>query len=155
METEAQVASPEPAVFRTAFGVRIFLPLAILCLSLLVFTQLPALGGVTVAFLSLTAGIFVVYIMLSTKYRVVDGVLHMLQGPFSGSIDLESISRICLKGSMFRGTTYGLGTRGVTICYKLGVHRDRAVCVTPKDVDGFLAAIGACRTASGDVEVTR
>ena len=157
MGIEAQGASPELAVFRTAFGVRIFLPLAVVFLNLFIFTQLHPLGVVTVAFLALTAGtvILVVYLMLSTKYRVVDGVLHMLQGPFSRSIDLESISRIRFKGSMFRGTTYGLGTRAVTICYKLGVHRDRAVCVTPKDVNGFLAAIGARRTASGDVEVTR
>ncbi|MDE0226876.1 MAG: PH domain-containing protein [Gammaproteobacteria bacterium] len=94
--------------------------------------------------------VLMVYAMLSTKYRVVDGVLHLHQGPFRRSVDLESISRIRVGGPMFGAPLYGMGTRGLFIYYRLGV-----VGVTPKDVDGFLAAIGARRTESGDVEIAR
>ena len=52
----------------------------------------------------------IVYLMLSTKYRVQGGVLDVRMGPFNRRIDLESISAIYLKGKTFRGRLYGLGT---------------------------------------------
>ena len=157
MGTEAQQASPEPTVFRTTFGFPVFVTLAVVCSNSFIATQLLPLDGVSFAILVFSAAtvVLVVYAMLSTKYRVVDGVLHLHQGPFRRSVDLESISRIRVGGSMFRAALYGMGTRGVLIYYRLGVHRDRVVGVTPKDVDGFLAAIGARRTESGDIEIAR
>ncbi|MDE0452666.1 MAG: PH domain-containing protein [Gammaproteobacteria bacterium] len=158
MGTEAKDASPEPAVFRTTFGFQVFVTLAVVCMNLFIVTQFPPLDGVSFAILALSVAsvILMVYSMLSTKYRVVDGVLHLHQGPFSRSVDLKSISRIRVGGTLFRGTLYGLGIRGgVSIYYSLGVYRDRVVVVTPKYVDGFLAAIGARRTESGDVEIAR
>ncbi|MDE0055552.1 MAG: PH domain-containing protein [Gammaproteobacteria bacterium] len=148
MGTEAQHASPEPAVFRTTFGIPMLLTLPVVCLNLFI----PPLDGVSFAILALSAAtvVLMVYAMLSTKYRVVDGVLHLHQGPFRRSVDLESISRIRVGGPMFGAPLYGMGTRGLFIYYRLGV-----VGVTPKDVDGFLAAIGARRTESGDVEIAR
>ena len=156
MGTEAQDASPEPSVFRTTFVFPILTTLPIVCLNLFIATQ-PPLDGVSFAILALSAAtvVLIVYSMLSTKYRVLDGVLHLHQGPFRRSVDLKSISRIRVGGTLFRGTLYGLGTRGVLIYYRLGVYRDRVVGVTPKDVDGFLAAIGARRTESGEVEIAR
>ena len=156
MGIEAQSASPEPAVFRTAFGLPDILIYALTCLNCFLITQFST-GAIFMAsaWLCAAAVIFFVWIMLSTKYRVVDGVLHMHQVWSSRIVDLKSISRIRLKGATFRDPTIGLGTRRITIYYKLGGHEDCKVCVTPKDVDGFLAAIGARRNDSGDVEVTR
>ena len=139
MGTEAQDASPEPEVFRTTFGFQVFVTLAVVCMNLFIVTQFPPLDGVSFAILALSVAsvILMVYSMLSTKYRVVDGVLHLHQGPFSRSVDLKSISRIrvggtLFRGTLFRGTLYGLGIRGgVSIYYSLGVYRDRVVVVTP------------------------
>ena len=123
-----------------------------------IFTLLPLHDGASVVLQALY-GLMVVliaygtYLMLSTKYRVVDGVLHVHEGGLVRRIELESISRIRLKGTIFRGKPFGLGSRAVYIYYGLGVrHRDRVARFAPKDVDGFLAAIGARRTGSGDVE---
>lgn len=161
MGIEARSANPEPAVFRTVFGFQICMILLFgvnfvaVTLASEVPVVVPYLG---VSFLGLVqascaaAAIITFYFMLSTKYRVVDGVLHMHYGLFSRRIELESTSRIRLKGKMFRGTLIGLGARGVFMYCNLGVSRVRVVRVTPKDVDGFLAAIGARRTESGDVE---
>ena len=153
MGIEAQGASPEATVFRTAFGFPSVLIYALLCLNPFLITQFST-GAVFIASAWLCAAgvIFSVYVMLSTKYRVVDGVLHMHQAWSSRIVDLESILRIQLKGATFRDPTIGLGSRRITICYKLDGHKDCKVCVTPKDVDGFLEAIGARRTGSGDVE---
>ena len=163
MGNEAQSASPEPAVFRTVFGFQICVILLLGC-NFVVFTLgsgvsvVPYLGVSVVGLGQAScaaAAIIIVYVMLSTKYQVVDGVLRVHYGPFSRRIELESVSRIRLKGRMFRGTLVGLGARGVFIYCNLGVSRVRVVRITPRDVDGFLAAIGARRTESGDVEVAR
>ena len=162
MGIEAQSASSEPAVFRPALGLRIclMLALALAGVGLLsgIFALLPLHDGVSVVLQALY-GLMVVliaygmYLMLSTKYRVVDGVLHMHEGGLVRRIELESISMIRLKGAPFRGKPFGLGSHGVYIYYGLGVrHRDRMARFAPKDVDGFLAAIGAHRTGSGDVK---
>ena len=163
MAIEAEGASPEPAVFRTVFGFQICVVL-LLAMNFVAFTLQPEVIvvpylGVSVAGLGqatcVVVAIVIVYVMLSTKYWVVDGLLHVHYGLFSRRIELESISRIRLKGTMFRGTLVGLGERGVFIYCNLGVSRVRVVRVTPKDVDGFLAAIGARRTESGDAEMAR
>lgn len=90
-----------------------------------------------------------VYVMLSTRYRVVDGVLHVHHGPFSRRIELDSILTISLGQKLRWARLYGLGSDRLGIDYEGG----RAVNITPKDVDGFLAAIGARRTESGDFEI--
>lgn len=96
------------------------------------------------------AGVIIwVYAMMSTRYRVVDGVLHVHHGPFHRRIELESISTISLGEKLRWARLYGLGSDRLGIDYEGG----RAVNITPKDVDGFLAAIGACRTESGDFEI--
>ena len=158
MGIEAQSASPEPAVFRPWLGFRVCLLLAATCLSFVLFTLLPLHAGVWVVLWALVALMAIViaygmYVMLSTKYRIVDGVLHVHEGGLSRRIELDTISLVRLKGAMFRGRLCGLGT-GVYIHYKIGVrHRDRRLFVTPRDVDAFLAAIGARRNGPGDVEI--
>ena len=90
---------------------------------------------------------FIVYLMLTTKYRVLDSVLDVRMGPFNRRIELKSISAVFLKNNPWRGRLYGLGSDLVGID-----HEGGSVRITPKDVDGFLAAIGARRTESGDAE---
>ena len=51
-----------------------------------------------------------VYVMLSTRYRIVDGVLHVHHGPFSRRIELESVSTISLGQTLRWARLYGLGS---------------------------------------------
>lgn len=140
-------AGSHPAVFRTGFGFPLYLIVPVSVLNLINGTLLQS---VLLQVTSAAMLMIIVYLMLSTKYRVQDGVLDVRMGPFSRCIELESISAIFLKGNTFRGRLYGLGWDPVGIDYKGG-----SVSITPKDVDGFLAALGVRRTQSGDVETTR
>ncbi len=160
MGTEIQDANLAPAVYRTTCVPPIFAILFFAgCFAVLTLTSPPPVAGVSIVGLgqacSAVGVAFIIYMMLSVKYRVADGVLQVHGGPSSRRIELASISRIRLKGPKSPYALDLLGTRGVCIHYRLGVYRDRKVWVTPKDVDGFLAAIGARRTESGDVEIAR
>lgn len=137
-------AGSHPAVFRTAFGFPVYVAgsAVVLCFINATLAQSVLLQVSSAAMLMI-----MVYFMLSTKYRVQGGVLDVRMGPFNRRIDLESISTTFLTGKAFRGRVYGLGWDPVRIDYEGGF-----VSITPKDVDGFLAAIGARRTQSGDVE---
>ena len=75
-------------------------------------------------------------LMLTTGYRVVEGVLHLRMGPFSRRIPLDSV-RSASEYGVKRGRTYGLGTDLLAIEYDGG-----SVCVTPKDMDGFAETLG-------------
>lgn len=145
MGNDVRSASPKPAVFRTAFGLPLYLvgsTFVLVFINGTLFQQSVLLQVPAAAMLMI-----MVYFMLSTKYRVQGGVLDVRMGPFRRCIDLESISVIFLKGRTFRGRLYGLGTQLVGIDYEGG-----SVSITPKDVDGFLAAIGVRLTQSGEVE---
>ena len=145
MGADSRSANAKPAVFRTGFG----LPLCLIMFALaLNFINATLLQSVLLFLLCAAMLMITVYFMLSTKYRVQDGVLDVRMGPFSRRIDLELISAVFLKGKTFRGRLYGLGTYLVGIDYEGG-----SVSITPRDVDGLLAAIGARRTVSGDVAV--
>ena len=150
MEKEGHSAGSPGAVFRTGFGLPLYAFVILLILNFinLFVLQLHGTSSALVALqlLWVLMLIVMVYVMLSTDYRVKDGVLQVRMGPFSRRIDLESISSIFLEGRTFRGRLYGLGTHLVGIDYRGG-----SVSITPKDIDGFLAAIGARRTESGDV----
>ena len=148
MGNDAQSASPKPAVFRTAFGLPLYLVGSTFVLTFINGTLLQQ--SVLLQVPSAAMLMIMVYFMLRTKYRVQGGVLDVGMGPFNRRIDIESISAIFLKGNTFRGRLYGLGTQLVGVDYAGG-----SVSITPKDVDGFLAAIGARRTECGGVEVTR
>jgi len=163
MAIEAEGASPEPAVFSMTFVPPVFAILVFAGIFASLTLTSPDLVvpyvGVSVAGLgqALAAATVVIigYTTLSTKYRVVDGVLHIHVGPACRRIELESISRIRLEGPKSRYVLNLLGTRGIRIYYRLGGCRDDTMWVTPRDVDGFLAAIGARRTASGNAEMAR
>lgn len=147
MEKEGHSGGSHPEVFRTGFGLPLYLSGTAFVLTLINGTLLQsALLQVTSAAMLM----ILVYFMQSTKYRVQDGVLGVRMGPFSRCIELKSISAIFLSGRAFRGRFYGLGSDPVGLDYEGG-----SVSITPKDVDGFLAAIGFCRTESGDVVATR
>ena len=149
MGAESRSARPKPVVFRTGFGVPVYAVVAVLLLNLVTSNLLFAAVPVSVPILVASAVILflMVYLMLSTNYRVRDGVLDVRMGPLGRRIDLESISVVFLRDKDFRGRLYGLGTHLVGIDYEGG-----SVTITPKDIDGFLAAIGARRTESGDVQ---
>lgn len=151
MGNDAQSASPKPAVFRTAFGLPLYLVGSAFVLTFINGTlNGTLLQSVLLQVPSAAMLMIMVYFMLSTRYRVQGGVLDVRMGPFNRRIDIESISTIYLKGETFRGRLYGLGTDLVGIDYEGG-----SVSITPKDVDGFLATIGFCRTESEDVVATR
>ena len=86
--------------------------------------------------LAATASVLMAYFMLSTNYRVERGILHVRMGPFKRSIAIDSITSITGYGTT-RGRVYGLGSDIMGITYE-----DGAIDITPKDSDGFLAAIG-------------
>lgn len=144
MEKEVHSGGSHPEVFRTGFGLPLYLSVPPFVLGVIngILLQSVLFQVTSAAMLMI-----LVYFMLSTKYRVQDGVLDVRMGPFSRCIDLESISAIFLNGKAFGSRCYGLDTDLVGIDYEGG-----SVSITPKDVDGFLAAIGVRLTQSGDVE---
>lgn len=147
MGVEAQSASPEPAVFRTSIGWLFALPWALFFLNLLIVAQF-ATGGVSVALPWLFAAgvIIIAYLMRSTKYWVEDGILHVRTGPFKRSVAIDSITSITDHGTP-KGRLYGLGRDIIGITYDGG-----SVDITPKDADGFMAAIGFRFAGSEDTE---
>ena len=99
--------------------------------------------------LSAVMMVALVYLMLSTNYRVEDGVLHVRMGPFRRRVDIASIKSVTDYGRS-PGRVYGLGSHIVGIAYEGG-----SVDITPKDVDGFLAAIGFSFGTPGGAKTTR
>lgn len=86
----------------------------------------------------------IVLLMVTTNYRVIDGVLHLRMAFWRRSIPIETITSLSEYG-IKRGRVYGLGTDILAIEYEGG-----AVGVTPKDVEGFAAAVGVPLTRLGD-----
>ena len=131
-ETDTEIR--QPAVFRTGFGFPLYLfsPLILICFYNSIWPQPAFLSQV----LSAAGLVVLIYFMLSTNYRVQDGVLHVRMGPFRRRVDVASIRAVTDYGRS-TGRVYGLGTHIVGIVYEGG-----AVDITPKDVDGFMAAIG-------------
>ena len=127
-------------VFRTGFGLGLFYFLGapwliVVLLAIAHWNQsdwISILGRVLA--IALTA--LMAYFMLSTNYRVERGILHVRMGPFKRSIAIDSTTSITGYG-ITRGRVYGLGSDIMGITYKGG-----AIDITPKDSDGFLAAIG-------------
>ena len=147
MGVETQSASLDPEVFRTSIGWPFVLVWALFFLNLLIVAQF-ATGGVSVALPWLFAAgvIIVAYLLLSTKYRVEDGILYVRTGPFKRSVAIDSITSITDHGTP-KGRLYGLGTDIIGIAYEGG-----SVNITPKDADGFMAAIGFRFAGSEDTE---
>ena len=148
MANEAHRTSPQPAVFRTAFGLYLFFPAC--CLS---FLALLAFLGVGPVWLSTLSKVFVAAMvpvvacfMLSTKYRVEDGALHVRMGPFKRSIAIGSITSIT-DPAIAPGRIYGLGSDIMGISYEGG-----EIDITPKDAEGFRAAIGFPSRVSRNAE---
>ena len=148
MGRKGHIPGSQSTVFRTGYGLPVYGFVFVLLMNLFTSNLLDGAVPVSVPILVLSTVmlILLIYLMLSTNYRVRDGVLDVHMGPFSRRIDLESISVVFLRGRGFRGRLFGLGTHLVGIDYDGG-----SVTITPKDIDGFLAAIGARRTESGDV----
>ena len=152
MANEAHKASPQPAVFRTAFGFRLFFPAAMLLLmaSVVFPGSLPGPDWVsTLAKVFVAASVVVILgLMLSTKYRVEDGALHVRMGPFKRSIAIDSITSAVIDYRIAPGWWVdGLGSDIMRISYEGGL-----IDITPKDAEGLLAAIGFPSRMSRDAE---
>lgn len=137
-------------VFRTAFGFPLYLiPVLLLSTAGLIHSsvELQRFGRVIFGcVLAATCVAGTVYFMLSTKYRVQDGVLHVRMGPFSRRIAIDSIMSVTDHG-IAPGRVYGLGSDIIGIAYEGG-----AIDITPKDAEGLLAAIGFASPVSADAE---
>lgn len=147
MQRLKKVASPKSAVFRTAFGFPLYMPWAI---TLMQFVLAALIGrghgwhGAALAGMGGLMATILVTFMLTTKYRVLDDVLHLRMGFWSRCIRIDAIKSLSEYG-IKRGRVYGLGTDIVSIeC------RGRAVGITPKDLDGFVEALGVPLTRLGD-----
>lgn len=73
--------------------------------------------------------------LLGTRYVIEEGVLDVRVGPIHKRIPLRDITAVH-RHRMRNGPTYGLGSEFIGIEY-----RERAVNVSPKDVDGFIEAV--------------
>lgn len=150
MEIEAQSASPELAVFRTAFGLNLFFLAGSLPLIAPMAFFGPSVGPVWVSILVqvLVAAMvpYTAYLVLSTKYRVEDGALRIRMGPFKRSIAVGSITSVTDHG-IAPGRVYGLGSDIMGLSYEGG-----AIDITPKDAEGFRTAIGFPSPVSADAD---
>ena len=89
-----------------------------------------ALTGVGACFL-----VWVGWMAFGTRYGIEDGVLEVRMGPFGRRIRLCDITEV-QRGPCQRARTLGLGSDFVGIR-----HGEGAVNVSPRDVDGFVAAL--------------
>ena len=140
MDEDRTETSTHPKVFRTAFGFPLLGSSTILIFVVIgSFTWVPEVpGGASIVHHALAVALptFLVYFMSTTKYQVLERVLHLRMGPFRRRIPIDSITSLSEYG-IKRGRLYGLGTDIIAIEYEGG-----PVGVTPKDVDGFVAAVG-------------
>lgn len=143
-----EMPSSQPAVFRTAFGFPVWTNGALTLLQFVLAAlyargpawQFAALFG-TLGVLMATA---LVAFMLTTKYRVLDGVLHLRMGFWSRCIPVDTIESLSEYG-IKRGRVFGLGWDLVAVeCH------GRPVAITPKDLDGLVGALGVPLTRLGD-----
>ena len=89
-----------------------------------------ALMGVGACFLA-----WVGWMAFGARYVIEDGVLDVRMGPFRRRIRLSDITGV-RRGPCRRARTFGLGSDFVGI-----QHGERAVNVSPRDVDGFVEAL--------------
>lgn len=142
------VPSSQPAVFRTAFGFPVCINWALALLQLVLAAlhargsdwQFAALFGA----LGVLMAMGLVAFMLTTKYRVLDAVLHLRMGFWSRRIPVDTIKSLSEYG-IKKGRLYGLGSDLVAVeC------QGRPVAITPKDLDGLVGALGVPLTRLGD-----
>ena len=89
--------------------------------------------------LSGLVGALALWALIDTGYRVAGKSLHLRMGPLRKRIALASITGVRTEGPKL-GTHFGLGWDLIQIDYAGG-----SVAVSPRDPDGFLAAIGQGR----------
>lgn len=121
--------------YRTAFGSFVVIPglgpaaIALTLPSAWVNGSWPMLG-LGVAVLCVFG-----WILLATRYVIEQGVLDVRVGPIRKRIPLSDITAVH-RHRMSNGPTCGLGSDFIGIEYG-----ERAVNVSPKDVDGFIKAV--------------
>ncbi len=75
------------------------------------------------------------WVAASTRYVIEDGVLKIRMGWSRRSVRLDEIKAV-QRGHRWKGETLGFGSDFVGIEYG-----DRVVNVSPRDIDGFVAAL--------------
>lgn len=142
-----ELAAPQSAVFRTAFGFPLYMPWGITLMQFVLAALISRGDGwyaAAHAGLGALMATTLVTFMLTTKYRILDGVLHLRMGFWSRCIRVDAIKSLSEYG-IKRGRLYGLGTDIVAVeC------QGRPVAITPKDLDGLVEALGVPLIRLGD-----
>ena len=141
--------SPSTTVFRTAYGFAVYplVALSVMQVLLAVFVvHEPGWQAVVFRIIAVVLPSITVLLMVTTNYRVIDGVLHLRMAFWRRRIPIETITSLSEYG-IKKGRVYGLGTDILAIEYEGG-----SVCVTPKDLEGFVEAVGVPLTRLGDVK---
>ena len=138
--------SPSTTVFRTAFGFPLYIhAVSVLAVGLSAFVvREPGWLALLVRVSAVAFPLILALLMVTTNYRVFDGVLHLRMAFWCRRIPIETITSLSEYG-IKKGRVYGLGTDILAIEYEGG-----AVGVTPKDLEGFAEAVGVPLTRLGD-----
>ena len=138
--------SPSTTVFRTAFGYPLYIhALSVLAVGLSAFVvREPGWLATLVRLSAVAFPLIVALLMVSTRYQVLGGVLHLRMAFWRRRIPIETITSLSEYG-IKRGRVYGLGTDILAIEYEGG-----SVGVTPKDKEGFVEALGVPLSRLGD-----
>lgn len=138
--------SPSTTVFRTAFGFPLYIhALSVLAVGLAAFVvREPGWVAVLARMSAVAFPLILILLMVTTRYRVLGGVLHLRMAFWCRRIPIETITSLSEHG-IKKGRVYGLGTDILAIEYDGG-----AVGVTPKDLEGFVEAVGVPVTRLGD-----
>ena len=147
MELPMTTRSPSTTVFRTAFGFPLYLLVALSVLQLVtavLVVREPGWETVLFRTLAVAFPLIVVLLMVTTRYQVLGGVLHLRMAFWCRHIPIETITSLSEYG-IKKGRVYGLGTDLLAIEYEGG-----SVGVTPKDLEGFVEAVGVPLTRLGD-----
>ena len=139
--------SPSAVVFRTAFGYPLYAPVGLSILQVLMAVFVvhePGWQAVAFRIIAVVLPSFTVFLMVTTNYQVLEGVVHLRMAFWRRRIPIETITSLSEYG-IKKGRVYGLGWDILAIEYEGG-----SVGVTPKDVEGFVEAVGVPRIRLGD-----
>ena len=134
-------------VFRTAFGYSVYTAVALSVMQVLLAVFVvhePGWQAVVFRIIAVVLPSITVLLMVTTNYRVIGGVLHLRMAFWRRRIPIETITSLSEYG-IKKGRVYGLGTDILAIEYEGG-----SVGVTPKDLEGFVEAVGVPLTRLGD-----
>ncbi|PJJ60998.1 PH domain-containing protein [Hymenobacter chitinivorans] len=87
------------------------------------------------ALIPLSAGAFVAFLLLSTRYTLTDAELHVTAGPFAWRVPVQSITRI-------RPTHNPLSSPAPSLDrLEISYHTFNKLLISPRDKAAFVAAL--------------